>query len=138
MKTLTKLAVILVAVLFLTSCAYISIKPTGELTQFKAFGGTVGGYMKAKNPQSVIKTIPYVEAALELSDLDLASADIIQTGYEFALKEYPNDVELIAMIKGGLDLLGLQFDISIAVPGEVEQYAVRIRAVLEGYLGAVD
>ncbi len=94
--------------------------------------------MKARNPQKVIKTIPYVKAALKLSDLDLASADIIQAGYEFALKEYPSDMELIALIKGGLDLLGLQFDISIAAPEEIERYAVKIRAVLEGYLGAVD
>ncbi len=138
MKTLTKLAAVLLAVLFLFGCGYVTIKPAGELTQYKAFGGTVGGYMNAKNPQKVIKTIPYVKAALELSDLDLASADIIQAGYEFALREYPSDVELIALIKGGLDLLGLQFDISIAAPEEIERYAVKIRAVLEGYLGAVD
>ncbi len=138
MKTLTKLTVILLAVLFLSGCGYITIKPTGELTQYKSFGGTVGGYMKAKNPQGAIETIPYAEAALELSDLDLASADIIQAGYELALKEYPDDVELIALIKGGLDLLGLQFDISIAAPEEIERYAVGVRAVLEGYLGAVD
>lgn len=138
MKKLFIMILAFALILSLAGCGAIQFKPSEDVARYEAFGGTVGGYMKAKNPEDVIKTLPHVKAVYKMSDGEIASADVVQVAYQYFLKEHPEDATLTAMIKGGIDLLGLNVNLSYAGPVEVERYAKLIRAVLKGYLGAVE
>ncbi len=125
------------AILFLIGCSYVQLTPSKDTARFEIFGENVGVYMKLENPDSVAKSLPWVQAVSDLSDGELLSADVIQTAYKYLMANHAKDRNLILLVKSGVDLLGLRIDISDLKPEEASAYTKNIRAVITGYLKGV-
>lgn len=134
MKKWTTVLMATVMIFMFIGC---TMQPVKDTTRFEIFGENVGVYMKLEDPDSVAKSLPWVKAAVTLSDGDLLTADVIQTAYKYLMDNHPDDRNLILLVKSGVDLLGLKIDVSSLTPEEAEIYIKSVRAVLKGYLKGV-
>jgi len=133
----TKAVGILLVFLLIAGCAGFDISLSTDTENYEAFGQTIGGYYKAKHPEDVAETLPWVRAALDLTNEEFTEADIIGVAYTFMMEKHPEDAELFALIKAGLDLLGLKITIDLENPEAVEKYIKTSKALLKGYLKGI-
>ena len=120
-------------ILFITGCL-LQINPDDQVTKYETFGRNLGTYFKYEDPTFVTKVKPYITGTLSLSDIDLIKADPLQTAYDYALENRPEDRNLIMLIKSGIDLYGIKVDLSKVAPEDVPKWTQGVRALLNGFL----
>lgn len=133
MKRLFLVLLALVMVFAFMGCSFVQINPSIESENYNTFGRDLGTYLKSKRPELVLKVKPHVDVALAMSDKELLEKNVLQTAYEYAMETYPDDADLIFVIKSGINLLGIKIDASQLTPDELPGYAKCIRAVLKGF-----
>ena len=135
MKRVCLVLLSMVMLLSFSSCL-IQINPNDQVAKYETFGRNLGTYFKYKYPEFVVKAKPYIKGVLTLSDAELFNEDVLQVAYDYALKKYPKDRELILLAKSGIDLYGIKLDISKILPDERPLYVKGIRALLKGFYAA--
>jgi hypothetical protein len=122
-----------VLIFMVSGCAGFSIKSSD--INFETLGVTLGGYMKIKHPDTVQETLPWVEGVVSMVGEDILEIDPISQAYIFLLKEFPEDAELLMLVKTVTDAFSLQFEID----GELNdnKYVEMVRDLLKGYLKGV-
>jgi hypothetical protein len=121
--------------LVLIGCAGFSISTNTNQPNLEALGSTLGTFMKIKHEDTVLKTIPWVEGMLLLTDDEFVAQDPIAVAYEFLLKEFPDDAEIITLLKATVDAFG----ISVTVDGEINEnkYIQMAKELFKGFLKGV-
>ena len=136
MKRIYLFLLAMVMLVSFTGCPFVQIDPNNQVAKYETFGRNLGTYAKNKNPEFVAEANTYVKGILELSDEELISADVLQTAYDYAMKNYPKNMDLIFLIKSGIDLYGIKIDVSKILPDERPEYVRSIRALVKGYYEA--
>lgn len=138
MKRLFLIPVIIIVLLSgcLLSGCLLQINPNSQEAKYETFGRNLGTYVKNKHPEFVAKSNTYVKGVLELSDEELIGDNVLQTAYDYAMENYPNDAELILLVKSGLDVYGVTIDLSKVLPDSRPLYIKSVRALVKGYYEA--
>jgi hypothetical protein len=135
MKPLT---ISMICLFFLAGCASLNITIDKDKQNFETLGQTIGAYMRIKHESAATKTIPWVEGVLSMTDEEFVEQDPITVGYTFLLNEFPDDAEMLMLVKATIDAFGIS--ISHNLDGEIinkNEYIEVSRAMLKGYLRGV-
>lgn len=134
-----KLLILIIAACFIfTGCKFIQISPSVEADQYEMLGRDIGSYMKVKKPDVVKDAADWVKGALLLTNEELLDKNILQTMYEYLLKEMPDNAEVILLAKSTLNILGVKFNLNakLIFPEDVPEYILCVRGLLQGYSDA--
>jgi hypothetical protein len=139
MKRRAILTVIAVAIstLVLGGCAGVSVRLDDGKRNFETLGYTIGVYMKTKHESSALKTIPWVEGVMSLSDDEFLAQDPITVAYTFLMNEFPDDADMLMLVKATVDAFGVVIVVDETEEINKNKYVKMSKALLSGYLKGV-
>ena len=133
--TKTLLFAIIAGCFLFTGCGILQINPSTDVDSYEMLGRDIGTYMKVKKPDVVEDAAKWVEGALLLTDEEILNQNALQVMYEYLLKKFPENAEIILITKSTLNILGvkLNLDASQLFPEDRPKYVECVRGLLKGY-----